>query len=58
MGSHMTQINFKLDNELSKYLDGLKDWHKINNNNDMIRNLIAEGYQSMLREKKELGIES
>ena len=54
----MTQINFKLDNELSKYLDSLKNWHKINNNNDMIRNLIAEGYQSMLREKKELGIES
>jgi hypothetical protein len=49
-------INILLSEELSKYILELKNYHHINNNNDMIRNIISDQYKAMLKEKKELGL--
>lgn len=54
--SKLERINFQLDIELSNWLREIKEFEKIGNNVDMIKNLISEKYRSVLKEKKELGL--
>ena len=50
------RLNIELDQKLSSYFKLLKEYHGINANNDMLRNLITEQYKIMVKEKRELGL--
>ena len=50
------RFNIELDEKLSAYFKEIKDYHGINANNDMLRNMVTEFYKSMVKEKRELGM--
>lgn len=49
-------INFRLDKGLYHYMDELKSYYNVRNNNDMTRLCISMTYRAMIKEKKELGL--